>query len=106
MTETIARVFSLLSVRWGKSIDENALSAARFVTHLRYLFARSAEATSSAVIRVDVLSSVRQAYPEAADAALEVAKLIGTALRRELGDDEVSYLALHTSRLYVEMLNT
>ncbi|PYI37471.1 transcriptional antiterminator [Arthrobacter psychrolactophilus] len=106
MTETISRVFSLLSVRWGKSIDENALSAARFVTHLRYLFARSVEATSSSVIRVDVLSSVRQAYPEAADAALEVAKLIGTALRRELGDDEVSYLALHTSRLYVEMLNT
>ena len=106
MTETIARVFSLLSVRWGKNIDENALSASRFVTHLRYLFARSAEATGSATIRVDVLASVRQAYPEAADAAMEVAKLIGGALRRELGDDEVSYLALHTSRLYVEMLNT
>ncbi|POH57620.1 transcriptional antiterminator [Arthrobacter glacialis] len=106
MTETIARAFSLLSVRWGKNIDENALSASRFVTHLRYLFARSAEATGANSIRVDVLASVRQAYPEAADAALEVAKLIGGALRRELGDDEVSYLALHTSRLYVEMLNT
>jgi beta-glucoside operon transcriptional antiterminator len=106
MTETIARVFSLLSVRWGKNIDENAPSAARFVTHLRYLFARSAKATASASIKVDVLASVRQAYPEAADAALEVATLIGGALRRELGDDEVSYLALHTSRLYVEMLNT
>ncbi|WP_044578325.1 PRD domain-containing protein [Arthrobacter alpinus] len=106
MTETIARVFSLLSVRWGKNIDENALSASRFVTHLRYLFARAAEATSSTSIKVDVLASVRQAYPEAAEAALEVAKLIGAALKRELGDDEVSYLALHTSRLYVEMLNT
>lgn len=103
MTETIAKVFTLLSVRWQKNIDENGLSAARFVTHLRYLFARSAEATGTATIKVDVLASVRQAYPEAADAALEVAKLIGAALRRELGDDEVSYLALHTSRLYVEM---
>ncbi len=103
MTETIARVFTLLSVRWGRNIDENALSAARFVTHLRYLFARSAEATGTATIKVDVLASVRAAYPEAADAALEVAKLIGSALKRELGDDEVSYLALHTSRLYVEM---
>lgn len=106
MTETIARVFSLLSVRWGKNVDENALSASRFVTHLRYLFARSAEAAGSATIRVDVLASVRQAYPEAADAAVEVAKLIGAALHRELGADEVSYLALHTSRLYVEMLTT
>lgn len=103
MTETIARVFSLLSVRWQQNVDENALSAARFVTHLRYLFARSAEATAAATIKVDVLASVRQAYPEAADAALEVAKLIGSALNRELGADEVSYLALHTSRLYVEI---
>lgn len=106
MTETIARVFSLLSVRWGTNVDENALSASRFVTHLRYLFARPAEVTGAASIPVDVLASVRQAYPEAADAALEVAKLIGGALRRDLGNDEISYLALHTSRLYVEMLNT
>ena len=103
MTETIAQVFALLSVRWGRDIDENAHSAARFVTHLRYLFARPSSATGSATMRVDVLGSVRQAYPEAADAAMEVAKLIGGALRHELGDDEVSYLALHTSRLYIEM---
>lgn len=103
MTETIAKVFTLLSVRWDTNIDENGLSAARFVTHLRYLFARSGEAAVPTTIKLDVLASVRQAYPEAADAALEVAKLIGTALKRELGDDEVSYLALHTSRLYVEM---
>lgn len=106
MTETIVGVFSLLSSRWGTNIDENKLSSARFVTHLRYLFARSLEATSSAAFEVDVLASVRQAYPEAADAALEIAVHIGAALRRKLSDAEVSYLALHTSRLYVEMLNT
>lgn len=103
MTETIARVFSLLSVRWQQNIDENTHSAARFVTHLRYLFARSAEVTGSAALRVDVLGSVRAAYPEAADTAMEVAALIGAALGRTLGADEVSYLALHTSRLYAEM---
>lgn len=106
MTETIAKVFSLLSVRWGKNIDENALSASRFVTHLRYLFARSAEVTGAATLRVDVLASVRQAYPEAADAAVEVSKLIGAALKRDLGADEISYLALHTSRLYEEMAHS
>lgn len=106
MTETIAKVFTLLSVRWQTNIDENAHSAARFVTHLRFLFARSAEPIASTGIGVDVFASVRQAYPEAADAALEVAELIGGALDRQLGADEVSYLALHTSRLYAEMLKT
>ena len=103
MTETIARAFSLLSVRWGRNIDENALSAARFVTHLRYLFARSAEASGTARLRVDVLASVRAAYPEAAEAAVEVSRLIEGALGRTLGADEISYLALHTSRLYAEL---
>ena len=103
MTETIARVFTLLSVRWGKNIDENAPSAARFVTHLRYLFARSGGSAAAELIPMDVLTPIRLAYPEAADAALEVAKLIGDALRSELGEQEVSYLALHTARLYAEM---
>lgn len=103
MTETIAKVFTLLSVQWERNIDETSLSAARFVTHLRYLFARSAETTAAATSRIDVLASVRQAYPEAAEAALEVSSLIGAALQRKLGDDEVSFLALHTSRLYAEM---
>lgn len=93
-------------MRWQKNIDENTHSAARFVTHLRYLFARSAEVTGAAALRVDVLASVRVAYPEAADAAVEVAALIGSALRRELGTDEISYLALHTSRLYAEMFES
>ncbi|MFC8304611.1 PRD domain-containing protein [Specibacter sp. NPDC057265] len=103
MTETIARTFTLLSVRWGKNIDENGLSAARFVTHLRYLFARSIEGAPADVIQMDVLTAIRRSYPEAADAALETAKLIGGALRRDLGEQEISYLALHTARLYAEM---
>ncbi len=103
MTETIAKVFSLLSVRWDKNIDENTPSAARFVTHLRYLFVRSGGSATADLIRMDVLTPIRQAYPEAADAALETAKLIGATLRRKLGEQEISYLALHTARLYAEM---
>lgn len=103
MTETISRVFVRLAERWGTPIDENASSAARFVTHLRYVFARAASDKQLSTSRLDVLTAIRQAYPEAAEAALDIAELIGTAINRVISNDEVSYLALHTTRLYAEM---
>jgi beta-glucoside operon transcriptional antiterminator len=103
MTETISRVFLRLAERWGRPIDENARSAARFVTHLRYVFARAASDTQLHTSRLDVLSAVQQAYPEAADAARDIADLIGTAINRQITQDEMTYLALHTTRLYAEM---
>ncbi|MFP5312111.1 MAG: PRD domain-containing protein [Actinomycetes bacterium] len=103
MTETISRVFLRLAERWGRPIDENASSAARFVTHLRYVFARAASDKQLGTSRLDVLAAVRQAYPEAAEAALDIAGLIGTSLDRVISNEEISYLALHTTRLYSEI---
>lgn len=103
MTETISRVFLRLAERWGRPIDENASSAARFVTHLRYVFARAASDRQLQTSRVDVLSAVKLAYPEAAEAAVDIGDLIGQAIKRVITNDEISYLALHTSRLYAEM---
>ncbi|MEC5183924.1 beta-glucoside operon transcriptional antiterminator [Cryobacterium sp. MP_3.1] len=103
MTETISRVFLRLAQRWGRPIDENASSATRFVTHLRYVFARAASDKQLKTSRLDVLSAVQQAYPEAAEAAVDIAELIGTAINRVITTDEISYLALHTTRLYAEL---
>jgi beta-glucoside operon transcriptional antiterminator len=103
MTETISRVFLRLAERWGRPIDENASSAARFVTHLRYVFARAASHKQLQTSRLDVLSAVQEAYPEALEAAEDIAELIGESINRVITKDEVSYLALHTTRLYVEM---
>ncbi|MEO5779547.1 PRD domain-containing protein [Arthrobacter oryzae] len=103
MTETISRVFLRLAERWGQPIDEDATSAARFVTHLRYVFARAASDEQLHSSHLDVLASVRQVYPEAADAATDIARLIGEAIHRIISTDEISYLALHTGRLYAEM---
>jgi beta-glucoside operon transcriptional antiterminator len=103
MTETISRVFLRLAERWGRPVDENASSATRFVTHLRYVFARAAGHKQLQTSRLDVLSAVQQAYPEAAEAATDIAELIGESINRVITKDEVSYLALHTTRLYTEM---
>ncbi len=103
MTETITRTFQVLEHEWGRPIDQNSMSSARFVTHMRYLFVRALEDRQLARGTVDVMAAVRAKYPEAADAAVTIARLIQDAVKRELTPEEVSYLALHTSRLYAEV---
>lgn len=103
MTETIARCFDLLDRRWNRHIDRDSVSSARFVTHLRYLFVRTAADRPLAAARIDVLSSVRERYPDAAEAAVELGEVFMRHTGRTLGTDEIAYLALHTSRLFAEV---
>lgn len=103
MTSTIGHCFLLLQHQWGTPIDQNSMSAARFVTHIRYLFVRAFEDRQLNDLHIDVMASVRKTYPAAADAAIALARLIAEAVERNLTNDEVSYLALHTSRLYAEI---
>ncbi len=103
MTDTIARSFKLLEAEWGTQIDQNSMSSARFVTHIRYLFVRALEDRQLSGSQVDVMEPVRTSYPAAADSAVRLAALISDAVNRELTPEEVSYLALHTARLYIEV---
>lgn len=103
MTSTISQVFELLDRQWATTIDQDCPSAARFVTHLRYLFARALADQQLARTNISVMGAVQERYPEAARTALRVGDLIGSALKRKLSFEEVSYLALHTARLYAEV---
>ncbi|MFT3876116.1 MAG: hypothetical protein QM708_06820 [Propioniciclava sp.] len=60
------------------------MSAARFVTHLRYLFVRADKGRQLDPIHVDVLSAVRDHYPEAAEAAIELSRLFTQPTHRDL----------------------
>ena len=99
MTETIARVFDVVRSATGVPIDSKAMSTARFVTHLRYLFARIAT-TQRVQDPSPVLSqAIGNAHPEAMACAEKVAHLIGMDTGGALGRNEVAYLALHIARL-------
>lgn len=103
MTESISRIFTLLSERWQTPIDRDSRSAARFVTHLRYLFSRVGEDRQVTQSGIDIMAAVREADPGAAEVAEEVGRLIASRAARDLTAEEVAYLALHTSRLYTEV---
>ncbi|QLD12800.1 PRD domain-containing protein [Microbacterium oleivorans] len=102
MTGTISRVFREIEETWDTRIDQTSMSAARFVAHLRYLWARVSTSKQLRDSPVDFMGDVNEAYPEAAAAAVRSAAILGAVLGAPLTQDEVAYLALHTSRLYVD----
>jgi beta-glucoside operon transcriptional antiterminator len=102
-TQTISDIFNALEHVWGRAIPRSSMSASRFVTHLRYLFARVRTEQQLPALDIDLLASVRASCPPAVEAAETLAALISEAAGRPLSKDEVSYLALHTSRLYAEL---
>ncbi|GGH66343.1 PRD domain-containing protein [Rothia aerolata] len=102
MTEVFAQIFELISSFYGVEIDQSALSAARFVTHLRYLFVRTGKegAGSYQDDATPLLTeAVKASYPQAFACAQKVYLLLEMQLNQELTDDELTYLTIHIARL-------
>lgn len=104
MTEAIASIFALLEKSWSVTIDRTSIAAARFVTHLRYLFARAKEGRQLDRIELDLMGPIKRKFPEAAAASHEIATIIASVAGVELTEAEVEYIALHASRLHGEVL--
>ena len=103
MTRTISATFDALEKTWGQAINREGVAAARFITHLRYLFVRLTNDNQLQETPFDVLAAMESTHPEATAAARQVGERIGQDLRHELSDGEVGYLALHIARLQLEM---
>lgn len=106
MTEVFAQIFSVISFAYSAPIDQNQMSVARFVTHLRYLFVRAEQgkevSLSSSVPAVH--EAVRSSYPRAYACAGKVKMLLEMHLGADLSDDEHTYLTIHVARLAEELL--
>ena len=74
MTEVFAQVFEIIEASYERKIDPDSMSAARFVTHLRYLFVRASRASANRAEDIDEVSqpSLLAALREDAPARLRV----------------------------------
>lgn len=101
MTEVFGQIFDIIATTYGKSVDETSMGAARFITHLRYLFVR---ATQSKMREAElelpaIYETVRQSYPKAFACAQKIYLLLEMQLGQELTTDELTYLTIHIERL-------
>ena len=109
MTEVFAQVFEIIEASYERKIDPDSMSAARFVTHLRYLFVRASRASANRTEDADevsqpsLLAALREDAPRAYACAQKVLLVLQMQLKQTLTRDELTYLTIHIARLARDM---
>ena len=84
MTEVFAQVFEIIEASYERTINPDSMSAARFVTHLRYLFVRASRTSTNRAEDVDevsqpsLLAALRSDAPRAYACAQKVLLVLQT----------------------------
>lgn len=101
MTEIFGQIFDIIATAYGKGVDEASMGAARFITHLRYLFVRAAKdgERPEALELPAIFETVKESYPKAFACAQKIYLLLEMQLGQELTTDELTYLTIHIERL-------
>ncbi|MGC4153839.1 MAG: PRD domain-containing protein [Propionicimonas sp.] len=102
LAELLDQVFDVLDEAFQK-VDRRSVSAARFITHLRYFFARHAAGRAVDVGAERVARALEEEYPQAHAVALRVRLLLELRLRGPISDAEVAYLTVHIARLMLDL---
>lgn len=103
MTQSIGSAFEVIESSFGFAIDHKSMNAARFVTHLRYLYARVASGKQIEESHPTLANAIRNAHPAAFACAVKLRYVLEMNLRTQLSDDEVAYLALHIAKLVMDL---
>ena len=98
MTEDLQSVLRVIEAGLGAKATADSMSVARFITHLRYLYARIAKSAQISSAPPVSMSALRETHPEVPAVAAQVRAVVerrGAALSAA----EVAYLELHVARL-------
>lgn len=99
MTGVLQQLIEVIEEFYGLDLSTATVSVGRFITHLRYLFVRIRQHNQLEEGHSAVGIAIRDADPRAYQCARTLAALIELRLDEALTGDEVSYLALHVSRI-------
>ncbi|MEU9456605.1 PRD domain-containing protein [Streptomyces sp. NPDC048277] len=99
MTQWLRVALETIGEDFGVEIDRHSLAAARFVTHLRYLFLRARDGKQTPEAGDEIGEAVRLAKPLQYATAERLAHKMEEMFAWNVGREEILYLALHVSRL-------
>ncbi|MGO2752004.1 MAG: PRD domain-containing protein [Pseudoclavibacter sp.] len=98
MTKTLQSVVDVVTETLGADATADPTNVARFITHLRYLYARMTTRTQLESAPPQLFTAIRDSYPEIVATSDRVRELI-EAQGGELSEAEVCYLEIHLARL-------
>lgn len=105
MTQSLTDIFSLVDASRGEPLDRQGAAAARFVTHLRYLFTRLAEGREVVDAPQLLRDALEDGLPESMDLARAISAQLEESWGHPLSSSETAYIALHVHRLLADTGN-
>ncbi len=84
-------------------IDKTSLDYARFLTHLRFAIKRILLNTS---IKNDFIKEIKSKYKLSYKIAKGVSKILIRQLEKNVGEDEIAYLAMHIERFRIATIES
>jgi beta-glucoside operon transcriptional antiterminator len=103
MTEIITQIFDIIDHAFDINVDQQSMNAARFVTHMRYLFIRVASGKQITEPSTVLSNAIAETHPEAWGCAAKIQFRLEMGLSAVLTRDEVAYLGLHVARLVADL---
>ncbi|MGP9536475.1 PRD domain-containing protein [Brachybacterium sp. AOP43-C2-M15] len=103
MTGVIQQMLTIVGERFGITLERRSMAAARFITHVRYMFVRIQQHRQLAGEQSVISTTIRQSYPEATRTAEQLAVIVRLRMGEDLTHDEIAYLALHVARMTTEV---
>jgi beta-glucoside operon transcriptional antiterminator len=95
----ISQFFDVIDSSFGVAVDRESMSASRFVTHLRYVFARIERHTQLEDTPNELMRSIAENFSDEIACAHRIAYLIRLGLGTGITSDEVAFVAIHVARL-------
>ena len=102
MTGVIQQLLAVIGERYGVDVSQSSMTAARFITHVRYMFVRIHQHRQLDGQESTIGRSIRESYPEAVRTAEQLATIVQLRLDERLTPDEIAYLALHVARMTMD----
>lgn len=103
MTGVIQQMLAIVGERYGIVVDRHSMAAARFITHVRYMFVRIQQHRQLDGEQSLISRTIRESYPDASRTAEQLAVIVRLRMGEALSYDEIAYLALHVARMATEV---
>ena len=95
----VTQIFDVIDSSFNVRVDRDSMSASRFVTHLRYVFARIERHAQLGDTPDELLRSIADNFSAEMACAHRVAYLIRLGLGAAITGDEIAFVAIHVARL-------
>lgn len=99
LTGLLSELLDLIREEYGPAIAEDVSAVARFVTHLRHLFAREHAGSGPGYEVPGLADTMKASHAREYEMAERLAAFISERYEWEIREGEVAYMAIHVARL-------